>query len=73
MARGKKHSAATRGKIRRAQLGKNNSFYGKRHSMTTRRKISSLTAGKKNPMYGKHHTPAAIAKIRLAAKRRRIR
>lgn len=70
MARGKKHSAATKRKMSLAAQGTKNPFYGKHHSTQTKRKLKSLFAGKKNPMYGKKHSTETKRKISLAAKRR---
>ena len=70
MARGKKHSLATRRKMSLAASGTKNPFYGKRHSTQTKRKLKNLFSGKNNPMFGRAHSAETKRKISLAARRR---
>ena len=70
MARGRKHSLATKRKISQAQKGEKNSMYGRRHRTGTLKKLSRLNSGKGNPMFGRRHTETTRQKISLAARRR---
>ncbi|MFH1360056.1 MAG: NUMOD3 domain-containing DNA-binding protein [Candidatus Omnitrophota bacterium] len=73
MARGKKHSLATKRRISLSQKGKKNSMYGRRHKTSTKIKLSRINSGKQNPMSGRRHSAETKRKISLAARRRRLK
>ena len=68
---GKKHSAETIAKIRKAKLGKPSANKGRRLSDEQRKRLSEVAktrTGSKNAFYGKRHTDETKAKIAEAHK-----
>lgn len=74
---GRKHSAATKQKLRDAMLGRyegaDNPFWGKTHSEDVRKKLSELASkrcGTKSNRWGKKHSPESISKMRRNVKKK---
>jgi len=60
----RRHTEATKEKIREKHLGDKNPFFGKHHTEEAKSKIREKISGENHPFFGKHHTEETKAKIR---------